>query len=608
MRQIALILLIPLALSAQLPMAGRGAVPQAGRGNTVQAPPPPPPTPAGDLATVEGQVVNAQGGTPLRKASVTLNRQNNGPLAPGTRTNFAATTDASGRFTFTGVEPGTYRLNASHTGYLQGSYNARKPGGNGTPIDIGKAQRMTNVILKLTPHGVVAGKITDEDGDPVENAQVQILQVTYGQGKKQLQQLNGESSNDLGEYRLAGLTPGKYYLSATYRRRMVMPMVNGVAIDGAGAPQEDYVTSFYPGTTDISAAVPIEMGPGDQVTGINVRLSKLRTVRVLGRVTNNVPAAATVAPPAPPPPPPGVQTVVNVNAEIMNATTRAINGPGMQVRLQQRNGLNAQSMMNTQVKPDGTFEFPSVPPGSYNIVALTLGAKPHANYQELNVGNSNVEGVNLSINPGTSVTGHIRFETDPPQPPNLQVRLSLRAGVGGLQAVPAPAAVKVDASGNFRFDDVNPEQYNVNINPPQGYYVKSIRAGNTDVLLSGLNLATGAGAIEITMAANPPTVGGTVTNADAAQPAPAVTVVLIPQDKERQGQPYFYNSATTDQYGAFSFNRVTPGDYKVYAWEDVQSGQWYDPDFMKQYESKGESVSAREGNPVTVKLTMIPVK
>jgi hypothetical protein len=187
----------------------------------------------------------------------------------------------------------------------------------------------------------------------------------------------------------------------------------------------------------------------------------------------------------------------------------------------------------------------------------------------------------------------------------LSVRLVAREPLSGM---PAPQPAKVEADGSFRFDDVSPEHYNVTINTPQGFYLKSVRAGSTDALVAGLDLTNGAASLEIVLGTNPPQVGGSVLNTAMQQPAAAVTVVLIPQEKERLGQSYFYSSTTTDQFGNFTFSRVTPGEYKIYAWEDAQNGQWYDPDFMKAYEGKGESVSAKEGVPATVKLTMIPAK
>ena len=103
MRNLVLILLFPLALSAQVKTAGRPGNPQS-------APPAPPPTPAADLATMEGTVFNAIAGTPLRKATISINRQNGGPMAAGARSNYSATTDATGHYSIAGIEPGTYRL------------------------------------------------------------------------------------------------------------------------------------------------------------------------------------------------------------------------------------------------------------------------------------------------------------------------------------------------------------------------------------------------------------------------------------------------------------------------------------------------------------------
>ena len=459
---------------------------------------------------------------------------------------------------------------------------------------------MTGVDFRLTPHGVVSGKITDEDGDPLENVQVQIMRLAYNQGKKQLQQNGGASTNDLGEYRLSGVTPGKYYLSATYRGRSQIQIMNGMPDDDS--PQEDYVTTFFPGVTDVSAASAIEMAPGDQMPGINLRMTKIHTVRVAGHVMDNT------APPQPVPDA-GRGGMTNlVTGQVVSAVNMPVNGR-IQLRLQPRNSLGANGMTpNAPVKADGTFEFPSVAPGSYYLIASNNQGRSngaHATRQPLDVGDNNIEGVAIAINPGADVSGHVRYDGDPPQPLlALTVRLTPREMTG----LPMPQPARVEDDGSFHFSDVSLDLYTVTINTPQNLYLKSMRAGNTDVMVSGLDLGNGAASLDVLMGLNPPQVTGSVVNEAIAQPAAAVTVVLMPREKERLDQSYFYSTTNTDQYGNFNFSRVTPGEYEVYAWEDVQYGQWFDPEFMKAYQGKGEILTAKEGTPVTVKLNMIPAK
>jgi hypothetical protein len=288
---------------------------------------------------MEGTVYNALGGTPLRKATVNLNRQNGGPDAAGRQRQLLGTSDASGHYAISGIEPGTYRVNVNHTGYLGMAYNARRPDGPGTPLDLGRAQKMTGVDFRLTPHGVITGKITDEDGDPLENVQIQIMHYVYNQGRKQLQQFGGAGTNDLGEYRISGVIPGKYYLCAMYRGRGIM-MDTGMPTGS----QEDFVTTFFPGVTDFTAASPIEMGPGDQMQGVNLRLNKTHTVRVSGHVADNTA-----------PPPPATDTdFVNIAS---GRAAMPVNGRTPTAPAAAQRPYPERHERQHSGKADGTFEF-----------------------------------------------------------------------------------------------------------------------------------------------------------------------------------------------------------------------------------------------------------
>jgi hypothetical protein len=578
MRRLALLLVIPCALGAQTFRVGQPNVPA------------PPPTPPGDLCTIEGQIFDASTGQPLRKASLSLNLIRMSPgMAPGPGS-YSATTDAAGKYSISGMEPGQYRVNASHMGFLNMQYNARRPEGPGTPLELARGQKMTGVDFRLTPHGVIAGRMLDEDGDPLQNVQIQLLRMSYARGRKQLQQYNGSNTNDLGEYRISGISPGKYYLCATYRSRLSMMIMDGNAIvaNGPARQQEDYAPTFYPGVTDVSAAVPMEMKPGQQLQGINLKLAKIHTVSLKGTVIN------TTAAPAVPEQLPGRGNVrINVN-----------------VQLEPRNSLMLNGMtQGASVNQNGTFEFPSIAPGSYNLIAMTNGVNSssrHATIMPIDVGNSNVEGLTLTINPGVTVSGHIRVDGETTDPiPSFQVRLN--AWMQGFNINP-PQPAKADAQDNFSFDDVNPEHFEVVVAPLSGtFYLKSIRAGNTDVLANGLDLTGGGGAtVDVVIGVNAPQITGTVQNPATQQPAMAVTVVLVPQEKERREVSLYYRTTNTDQSGSFTIGRVNPGEYRVYAWEEVEFGSWFDPDFLKPVESKGSPVSVREGSPASVQLTVIP--
>src|SRR5262249_16280925 len=138
----------------------------------------------------------------------------------------------------------------------------------------------------LMPHGVIAGRIVDEDGEPLNNVMVQCMIYGYSRGKRQLMGQDGTNTNDLGEFRLYGLKPGKYILSATYQSQN-QPIVERPAANGkpaAQAPEERYATTYYPNTTRSDNASQIEIIPGAVMNGINMTLARIRTVRVKGHM------------------------------------------------------------------------------------------------------------------------------------------------------------------------------------------------------------------------------------------------------------------------------------------------------------------------------------
>src|SRR5260370_34017569 len=164
-----------------------------------------------DKCSVEGTVVRATHGELLKKARLSLRslgQQNGGA--------YGTTTDGAGNFLVDAVDRGCYSLSASRNLDVSQEYSTQGAK-RGTTLTLEKGQKLKEIVFKLTPQGVVAGRILDEDGEPFANVAVQCMTFGYALGKRQLIGQDGTSTNDLGEFRFHGLRPGKYVLSATFR-------------------------------------------------------------------------------------------------------------------------------------------------------------------------------------------------------------------------------------------------------------------------------------------------------------------------------------------------------------------------------------------------------
>src|SRR5438876_4382254 len=207
-----------------------------------------------DRCAIEGQVLNATTGEPVRKVNLTLMRAD----AQGPSTTFGTSTDASGKFAMKDLEPGRYRLMAQRAGFVSGQYGSRGPTQPGTEITLARGQALTDLKLRLTPHAVITGRVVDEEREPISNVQVMAMRYRYDpRGGKQLTPMGSASTNDLGEYRIFGVAPGRYILSANSRGMMMRDQ--SVDRSAIPHPDEDYVTAYYPGAIDPASAAPVEV-------------------------------------------------------------------------------------------------------------------------------------------------------------------------------------------------------------------------------------------------------------------------------------------------------------------------------------------------------------
>jgi len=532
----------------------------------------PAPTQPEDFCAVEGQVFNGVTGEPLGKAALTLRRVDSQPGPPGAggpARSYSATSDSSGKFSIVNIDPGKYRLSATRTGFVAADYGARDSMQPGTTFALDPKQRMRDVLLRMTPNGVITGRVVDEDREPIAFLQVQAMRYRYSQGKKQLVSYGSATTNDIGEYRIFGLPPGRYYISVSARRNNI-PDRRAAMQQG---PEEEYVATYFPGTTDAASAAPLDIGPGALFSGADVGLGKRRTVHVKGHVTDT--------------------SGSDRRRPMVFMIPRGLGG----IASNRSSGIDAT----------GNFDIRGITAGSYTLVAaIQERGKSLVARMPLEVGNSNVENLSITIQQAMSLSGGVRLEGQAvADVSTAQVTLRPRDPIGMLPGAANPTS-KVKADGSFSLPDVNPDHYNVTFSGlPDGFYVKSASLGGQDVLLRGLDLSAGAaGMIDIVLAPNAGQAAGVVQN-DQQQPAPGVTVVLIPQEKERKEQTQYYKTTTTDAAGGFTFKNLDPGQYKVYAWRDVESGAYMDPEFVAPVENRGETLTIREGSQENLQLKLI---
>jgi hypothetical protein len=391
------------------------------------------------------------------------------------------------------------------------------------------------------------------------------------QGRKQLVPSGSGATNDLGEYRLFGLAPGKYYLSATARGMMMYePSVDRSA---AAQPEEEFVATYYPGTVDPASAALVDVVAGNPVRGLDFTLSRIRTVRIKGRVTG-----------ASGPRPPMLMLIPRDRGSFM--------GP---------NRANASD-------PAGNFDLRGVAPGAYYLVATVYdGERTASGKISVDVGSSNLENVIVAIGSGVELVGRVRVEGDAPIS-LANVRIMLRPYDPTVMMFGGVPDGRINEDGTFTLSRVNPDHYNFTLmGLPDGFYLKAARSGDQDVLLPGLDLARGpAGPIDLVLSPNAGKVEGVAQNDD--KPAAGATIVLIPQQEQLRDRMEAVKTVTSDQYGHFSLKNVQPGKYKAYAWEDIEYGAYMDPDVLKQAEGKAESVTVREETTENLQLKLVPAE
>ncbi len=606
-------------------------------------------------ASISGTVFTEGLGTPVRRARVTLT----GAELRGGR---STVTDDEGRFNFVALPAGRFTLTASKAGYVNIAYGAKQAGRPGTPIQVVDGQKHERKDIAMPKGSVVTGMVVDDHGEPAPGTQVRVMRFVMRTGERTLQQAGQDTTDDRGMYRIYGLQPGDYVVSAVPRnvglgaiRETVMAEVEALlqqaevqagrggagAFVGGGRGQalieratalqqmvadEDaqtvaYAPVYYPGTTSAGSAIAVPLGVGEERAAVDFQLQLVPTAKIEGSVMG---MDGTV--------PQGVQISL--------------------IPADQGDMPRVPGVGNTTTRPgaDGRFTIANVTPGEYRLMARATirqtdpNADPNAQAfggrggrggrgggpvaevlwasADVGVSGQNLTNVVLALRPGMKVTGRMLFEGGAAAPDDLsnaRVTLVARgdqlAGGGGI-----PPAV-VDANGNFTITGVAPGQYSLSANASAGgrggrggqpvaqtqttqtasWTLKSALVGGRDALDFPLTVDPNQDVtgILLTFTTQTQEISGTIQDA-SGRPTADFTIVVYPADPAFWGpQSRRINATRPDTEGRFSIRSLPPGNYRLTAVTDAEPGEWFNPDFLAQLVGGSIPITLAEGEKKT---------
>ncbi len=509
---------------------------------------------------IEGSVINEITGEPVNRVVVTATRMMDGRTAragdfsamAGPPQGISAYTDAEGKFRLVNVEPGRYMVSARKRGFVDPRPGTVRPMNQ---VNVEPGQTKGGLQYKLVPQGIIAGRVFDEAGEPVQNAQVRALQRRRMNGRMQWTGTQGNATtNDRGEYRLSGLSAGQYAVVADLREYFEMGATS------AAGRQEVYVTTFFPQAGDQSGAQLVEVSAGNETGGIDIHMQKDATFKIRGRVTG-VPGDA---------------------------------GRGFSVQAMPRDmsPMNMGMRGATSIGPNATFQISSVRRGSYMLMAQTNGPEGErlVGVTPVDVSSDDISDVVIALGPGIRIGGTFVLEGQGEKMnwPSFNVQLRTREGMmyGGMR----PGRVTEDGAFTALVD--MPVKYLINVNGPTpgNAYLASIRVGSEEYLGREIDFSNGSpGPIRIIYRTDGGKVRGTAERLEGAESGASEMVVLMPKEQTLRQFPFIQVRPMRPD-GSFEFSNVRPGEYMAWAVQGFDYSAFDGGDLPKELEDSAAKV------------------
>ena len=510
-------------------------------------------------AVLRGYVLAADTGNPIRRALVRVTSQDG-------RSGGMTQTDADGRFEIKELLGGRYTLMVTKAGYVSMSYGQRRPEQPGTVLEITDGTMVDKIAFSLPRGGVITGTVLDEFGDPVAGAQVNALRSRYVNGARRLAPSGGGSTDDRGIFRVYGLAPGDYFVSAALRAPQQMSMG---PTSVASSPVEGYAPTYYPGTPNPAEAVRITVRAAQETSNISLALIATRLSSISGRAVTSSNA-------------PVVQGMVMM----MPADRMAV---GMSI-----------GMSSTMTRADGTFQLLGVAPGTYNLSLRPRGMPtPDAEFANMRItmGADDLDNVLLVTSRGAIARGIVTTDEGTP-PPMRPEQLSLFARPTEPEAMMmASGEARVQPDWTFEMTGLSEGRLlGGGIAQEPDWSVKAVLHNGIDVTDTPVDFVPGhtVDGFEVVLSRKRTELSGQISGEGGA-PETDATVVVFSEDPARWGFATRYvRTARPNQDGRYTLRGMPPHDYLVVAVKDLEPGRAQDPEFLDSVRSQAQRVSLSE--------------
>jgi protocatechuate 3,4-dioxygenase beta subunit len=545
--------------------------------------------PSGEIS---GHVYSAATGAPVAKAVVTLVRRTEGESARIE----SVQTDSGGAFIFASLAAGKYELSAERCGFISQSFvdTSSSSGDSGGTLALAAGQKRDGLDFQMPRGGVISGSVTDQDGEPVPKLMVQALAFPYQPGGAQTSNPPPESrifTDDLGNFRIADLNPGSYYI-----------IVGSDVSHNATAGNTVYRETAYPGVYSARDAKRVRVDAGSETAGIRIAVRLEKAFALRGHVHG----------------------VCQPNAGISCLIFAWDTG-----------SFTTEHADNVTAEADGSFELSGLFPAQYSVRVIAIQKSNEFPERFLGVGNARAQVLDrdtetdVSVGPLVEISGVVVDENSKPlSAPGIQIVLSETTGAENVYSeleIGDDLDVKtssVNSQGRFDISVIGSGTYAFGLDGSQSaesgiemrrlgathplnknlMYVKEVLCSGHDYARQPLALtpAMRLSDCQLKIGHDTASISGKVMNGDKG--VGGKIVVVIPESPELRRNPRYTMIERTDRDGQFSIDGIVPGDYLIFAVAPNEERSYYALDFADRNFRDAERATFKSGEAKTFVL------